>query len=522
MSEEDDRWISAEAAAALERNGLPAAPEILHATGTAVRREHHIVALAGPGSGVEALIAFALLERCDPAAGGTQALLLAPTRETALHLATVVGEAAKTAGGSVVAFIRSGADERPATTAIPSFCVAGRPSLLLSEVREGRLALGALRLLVVDGLAALEGLEEWDSVEALLDTLDPAVQKIVITARLGARIEDLMERRLGRARRWPLELFPGEEAPAVEGAPLLCGTAVGETARLDLLDAALSEPPSGMAARRVVIRCPEAQTAGRVEAALTARGHRTGPGPDSASVHVEADAEAIGGAGTDAEILFGLPALPDALRASEEKPAPATAIVEAAHEAQLTLLARRAGRSVGRLPGPRPEEEEMYPIERLRARVRTRAERGGTEPELLALEPLLREFGAARVAAALGSLLREADAAAGGTAHTWPDVEAVSGHAPAPGTDRPHKSVRPAWTRIYIGAGKRDDVGPSDLVGAIAGETGVSGGKIGKIEVRGSFSLVDIDSQVADEVIRKLNGVSIRGRVASVRADREA
>ena len=41
-------------------------------------------------------------------------------------------------------------------------------------------------------------------------------------------------------------------------------------------------------------------------------------------------------------------------------------------------------------------------------------------------------------------------------------------------------------------------------MGAITGETGIAGAQIGKIEIRGSFSLVEIDSQVVDRVIDKL------------------
>ena len=59
---------------------------------------------------------------------------------------------------------------------------------------------------------------------------------------------------------------------------------------------------------------------------------------------------------------------------------------------------------------------------------------------------------------------------------------------------------------MFIGAGNRDSVKVGDLVGAITGETGIAGGQIGKIEIRGSFSLVEIDSQVVDRVIEKLNG----------------
>ncbi len=75
---------------------------------------------------------------------------------------------------------------------------------------------------------------------------------------------------------------------------------------------------------------------------------------------------------------------------------------------------------------------------------------------------------------------------------------------------------------MFIGAGNRDSVKVGDLVGAITGETGIVGGQIGKIEIRGSFSLVEIDSQVVDRVIEKLNGTSIRGREVTVKHDRGA
>jgi ATP-dependent RNA helicase DeaD len=73
---------------------------------------------------------------------------------------------------------------------------------------------------------------------------------------------------------------------------------------------------------------------------------------------------------------------------------------------------------------------------------------------------------------------------------------------------------------VFIGAGNRDSVRVGDLVGAITGETGIAGAQIGKIEIRGGFSLVEIDSQVVDRVVTKLNGTTIRGREVTVKLDR--
>ncbi|MEE8446332.1 MAG: DbpA RNA binding domain-containing protein, partial [Gemmatimonadota bacterium] len=119
--------------------------------------------------------------------------------------------------------------------------------------------------------------------------------------------------------------------------------------------------------------------------------------------------------------------------------------------------------------------------------------------------PLLEEHPAAIVAGALASLLRER-----------PTGE------PAPAAkDAPKETVLPAWTRIFLGVGRKDGAGPSDIVGAITGETGAAGGQIGLIEVRPSFTLVDVDAEIADRVIERLRGVRIKGREVTARRDRD-
>ena len=72
-----------------------------------------------------------------------------------------------------------------------------------------------------------------------------------------------------------------------------------------------------------------------------------------------------------------------------------------------------------------------------------------------------------------------------------------------------------------MSAGSRDEVSPGDLLGAITGEAGVSGDRVGKIDIRETYSLVQVDPDVADHVIRELSGSTIRGRKAEVRRDRK-
>ena len=67
-------------------------------------------------------------------------------------------------------------------------------------------------------------------------------------------------------------------------------------------------------------------------------------------------------------------------------------------------------------------------------------------------------------------------------------------------------------TRLFVRIGKRDNLRPGDLVGAIANEAGVSGQAVGGIEIGDAFSFVEVPAEIAHRVLSALNGTTIRGR----------
>jgi ATP-dependent RNA helicase DeaD len=75
-------------------------------------------------------------------------------------------------------------------------------------------------------------------------------------------------------------------------------------------------------------------------------------------------------------------------------------------------------------------------------------------------------------------------------------------------------------TRLYVGAGRSAGVRPQDLVGAIAGESRLSGKDIGAIEIADRFSLVEVPESAAQEVIAALRATTIKGRKTTVRRER--
>ncbi len=74
--------------------------------------------------------------------------------------------------------------------------------------------------------------------------------------------------------------------------------------------------------------------------------------------------------------------------------------------------------------------------------------------------------------------------------------------------------------RLFVNAGRAAGVRPGDLVGAIAGESGLSGRDIGPIDIADRFSLVDVPANRADHVVAAMRETTIRGKRANVRRDR--
>jgi hypothetical protein len=502
-----------------DRLGWASMPEVLAASETALGRGHHLALVASQGSGVEAVYAAAalLVDEADPTpdADAVRTLVLCPTDERAARVARSIRRAVGAEGGGVF-LVGAGVEAEgiPGGTRI----VVSRPSRVLPAIRSGRFGTGALGLLVLDGVSDLEQLDEWTSVEPLLEAVGSDVRKIAVTGRPDPGFRQLLDRQLPRARRWPEELLPaaGPDGDTIgepdrSGPPLR--VAVGpEPEWLTLLETCVAEAEESGGAIRVT--CSDPLQADEVSAALAVGGRDV----DRAGAEVRVGA---GGAEVPvrAGILFGAPAnLSDFERAfadNEDR----FVIVDPGSLNHIETLSRRAGWPT--IPaGGGPLTDPLDAVVEYRRRLEDAVRSADFVPEFLVLEPLIDRFGAARVAVGLSALLRRRDQDVGSIV-PWPDIEAASLTGAAVDKEPPPRGARPAWTKLYFGIGRKDDIKPGDLVGAITGEAGIVGGQIGKIDIRGGFSLVEVDSQVVDDVLRRLQGVTIRGRDVPVRPDRE-
>jgi ATP-dependent RNA helicase DeaD len=70
----------------------------------------------------------------------------------------------------------------------------------------------------------------------------------------------------------------------------------------------------------------------------------------------------------------------------------------------------------------------------------------------------------------------------------------------------------PGMARLFINIGKKQGVRPGDVVGAIAGETGMPGDLIGSIDIFDKYTFVEVPVKYADDVLRIMSRNTIKGQ----------
>jgi ATP-dependent RNA helicase DeaD len=83
---------------------------------------------------------------------------------------------------------------------------------------------------------------------------------------------------------------------------------------------------------------------------------------------------------------------------------------------------------------------------------------------------------------------------------------------------RPRSGKPLASYRIEVG--KRHRVEPRQIVGALANEGGLSRDDFGHIDIRPEFSLVELPADLSPEVLDRLSGTRISGKLIEIKADR--
>ena len=506
MESFEDLGVTPELVEALAAEGIET-PTAFQATAIPVLlRGNALLAEAGPGAGTLIAYGVPLLQNTDADADAPACLVFAPTPERASRLAESLSRLAVITGHRIAAL--------GSPWALPELAgiLFATPEDLLREVRASRASLEGIRAVVVDGFGTLTS-EGKEALNILFENLPKEGLRVLFSQPLGPDGEEFGKAHFHRA----IHLPPKAAQKGASESPPSRGEVFYRLAEGSKEEDVLASVAAGLggSTRHVLLFFQTEDQAADIGDFLALHGYMAGP-PGDENCPVWLSAEELEGrklldkwSDPDAVLAMSVdvPAGPDSLDRRHGGREAGLILVRSRELPHLKNVAHRTGYRLVPAREPLPTRVSGE-LERLRdALVRVLRE-DDLAPYYLALEPLFEDFSPGEIAAAALLLLQRRPESEKGTGAAQAG-ESIAERAGGP----PPKT----WVRLFVGVGEKEDIGPGDLLGAIAGEAGVEGSQVGKIEIRETFSLVEVNTESADRVIKGLNGTTIKGR--SVRAD---
>ncbi|MET7611504.1 DEAD/DEAH box helicase [Streptomyces seoulensis] len=507
---------------------------------------------AATGTGKTAAFALPVIQRiaAEGKGKGPSALVLVPTRELAIQVSEAVHRYGTDLGVRVLPVYGGqpiGRQLRELQRGVD--VVVATPGRALDHIARGTLPLDGLRTVVLDEADEMLDMGFAEDIDSILENVPDERQTVLFSATMPSRIDSMARKHLSDPVRVRIEReapAPGE-APRIRESAYIVGRAQKAAALGRLLDV---ESPEA-----AIVFCRTRDQVDQLSETLNGRGYRAealhgGLSQEqrdrvmgrlrggTADLLVATD---VAARGIDVEHLthvinYDVPSAPESYvhrigrvgRAGRE--GVAITLAEPRESRMLKAIERATGRKVPLEKVPSVADLRARRLELTRAALyESLLEDEDLERFRVVVETLGDEFDVMDVALAAVKLAHES----GGAAF---DEEEIPELAPRDrdrgdrgrGGDRdrgqrgrPRGRTSPGMTRLFVGAGRSAGVRPQDLVGAIAGETRLSGRDIGAIEIADRFSLVEVPEEAADDVVRAMRGANVKGRRAQVRRERD-
>ena len=513
-----------------------------------------LVGQAQTGTGKTAAFALPLLERLESGQKTPQVLVLAPTRELAMQVADSFKAYAAGHPHLKVLAVYGGTDFRSQISTLRRGVdvVVGTPGRVMDHMRQGTLDTSGLTSLVLDEADEMLRMGFIDDVEWILEQLPKERQVVLFSATMPPEIRRLSKRYLNdpaevtiktkdqdgklirqRAITVPMShkleaLQRVLDACGGEGVIIFARTKVITLTVAETLEAAghqvavLNGDVPQNQRERTVERLRSGSVDVLVATDVAARGldvERIGlvinydmPFDSEAYVH---RIGRTGRAGRTGEaVLFMTPRERRFIRNLERATGQPIELMEvpgntAINQGRLDRLRKRLSEAANGVAG---NSEEGALIQELMQRVATELQ---LTPEQIALAALNLAIGP-------NGLLRKGD-------DDWiQNTQRMDrdrgdrgdrGERRERRTDRPARAPEEDMQRYRVAVGHRDRVKPGNLVGAIAGETGLQGRSIGRIQIFDNHSLVDLPKGMPEDIFNSLRTLRVMNRELQITQD---
>ncbi len=533
---------------------LQALSELGYEEPTPIQREavppllagHDLLGQAATGTGKTAAFALPMLQRIGRDSRGPEpmALVLVPTRELAIQVSEAIHRYGCHLGARVLPIYGG----QPIGRQLQALergvdIVVATPGRALDHIARRTLRLQGLKVCVLDEADEMLDMGFADDIDTILEETPEDRQTVLFSATMPPRIDGMARRHL----RHPIRIHLGRQATATGEASLVRQDAyIVPRANKPAALGRVLDVESPVAA---VVFCRTRDEVDQLTETLNGRGYRAEAlhgGMDqvqrdrvmgrlrngAAELLVATD---VAARGLDIDQLthvvnYNVPSAPDSYvhrigrvgRAGRE--GVAITLAEPREHRMLKMIERVTKQRITVQKLPTVADLHARRLELTRAALRESLLEDDLERFRVVVETLTDEFDVVEVALAAVKLAHEVSGAAD-------DEEEIPEVALRPTAERrrPGKATagerggRPAKggvTRLFVGAGRKAGVRPQDLVGAIAGESRLSGKDIGAIDIADRFSLVEVPESAVDEVIAALRATTIKGKKATIRRER--
>ena len=511
-----------------------------------------LVGQAQTGTGKTAAFALPLLARLDLAQRAPQVLVLTPTRELAIQVAEAFQRYAAHLPGFHVLPVYGGQGYGPQLHALKrgTQVIVGTPGRVMDHMKRGTLVLGELRALVLDEADEMLRMGFIEDVEWILGETPEARQVALFSATMPAPIRRIAQKYL----RSPAEVTIGAKTTTAANIRQRYWMVSG-LHKLDALTRILEvEPFEGML---VFARTKQAtvELAERLEARGFAAAALNGDVPQMQRERIVAQLKSgeldivvatdVAARGLDVErighvVNFDVPTDPESYvhrigRTGRAGRSGEAILFIAPRERNLLRAIERATRqTIEPMSLPTVEDVNVKRVARFRERIGAALEAGAGAPYRALIEMFARELEVPEVeiAAALAAMMQgKTPLLLQPEARERREQQAPREHDPRPAREHPAREhparERPAregtarrsarladveMETFRVEVGRAHGVRPANIVGAIASEAGLAGKHIGRVDIRGEHSFVDLPGGMPKEILRALQKVIVMGQ----------
>ncbi|MEQ6888815.1 DEAD/DEAH box helicase [Halomonas sp. CS7] len=524
---------------AVESQGYTVPSPIQAQTIPALLEGRDMLGQAQTGTGKTAAFALPLLSRLELTRREPQVLVMAPTRELAQQVAASFSKYGQNLKGLEVATLCGGQEYREQLSALRrgAQVVVGTPGRIIDHLDRGSLKLDGLSALVLDEADEMLRMGFIDDVKRVVADTPKNAQRVFFSATLPTEIERIVNRYLVDPVKVAIEAKVGTAASIDQRMVRVDGGAKQEAlARILEVEpvdgaivfvrtrAACTTLMEQLSARGMSV----ASLSGDLDQSLRERTiQRLKRGKVDVLIATDVAARGLDVPRITHVINYDLPQDAEAYthRIGRTGRAGRTGIA-------ITFVGFREGRKVGWLEQatgqkmsemPLPDEAAIraHRDEMFHQRVVAALTAGADEQRAL-IERLVEEGHDPIELACAFSRMARADEAPIGRLQAPRAERNNDRNARDAKPKRRDSAPREGMTRYRVAVGHQDGVKPGQLVGALANEGGIEGNRIGRIDIRTAFSVVELPSSLPESILAKMARARVAGRPLEISEDKGA